>query len=114
MTSVTALVKEVQQKENRIERMRSEAEQKEGVIETIAVALGTRTALKVVTTFIPAIEPLKPILEIGGALFAAKKALELDDNSEKWTGAAVGLGIGAADRLGDFVLNSINKFKKPK
>lgn len=109
--SVTALVRENASLERRVERIRDEQETRQDFGTILGVALGARVGLRVLTTFVPALAPMLPVIEIGGAALAAKKAFELGDDAPMMLGASIGLGIGAADRFADTALAAINKFK---
>lgn len=111
MTSVTALVKENAALARRVDRVRDDAETRSDYGTIIATAVGARVGVKLLTTFVPSLAAMQPVIEIGGAALAAKKAFELGEDAPMMLGAAIGLGIGAADRFADTALATINKFK---
>lgn len=110
-TSIAQIVKENASLERKVDKMEDLSETRAQFGTVMAAALGARIGLKLVTAFVPAIAPLIPVIEIGGAAIAAKKAFELGDDAPLALGVAVGLGIGAADRFAETALNTINKFK---
>jgi len=111
MQSVTALVRENAQLERRVERIHTAQERREEYGTILAASLGARIGLKLATTFVPALAPMLPVIEIGGAALAVKKAFELGDDSGIMLGLGIGAGIGAADRFAETALGAINKFK---
>lgn len=111
MQSVTALVKENAQLERRVDRIRNDQETRADYGTILAAALGARVGMKVLTTFVPALAPMVPIIEIGGGAIAVKKAFELGEDAPLMLGLGVGAGIGVADRFADTMLSAINKFK---
>lgn len=111
MASISAIVQENQSKSRQLERIKDAQETREDYATAVVAAAGSRIGLKIATAFVPAIAPLVPVIEIGGGLYFIKRAFDLDDTSARDLGLGIGLGIGAADRLADFALTAINKFK---
>lgn len=110
-TSIAQVVKENAALSRKVDRVQSESEARQDMGTTIAGALGARVGVKLLVTFVPSLAAMQPVIEIGGAALALKKAMDLDDDSSLMLGVGIGLGIGAADRFADTALATINKFK---
>jgi hypothetical protein len=110
---------QIQQKAERLERqLEREKDDQETRGDRMALLLawaGARVGSQVFMTLVPSMAGIAPIAEIVGGGYLIYKGIDpREKNAGAKLGGGMGLATGAIDRVGEFLVGAVSKFKAGK
>lgn len=110
--SATAARDKVSRLETQAKRARADEETRAERTDVVISFAATRLASNLIDAWFPTIGGLKPVLEIGGGLYALSEGMDPDtERAGLWLGGGLAASVSMVDKLSGFVTDTVGKFK---
>jgi len=109
--SATEARSKVESLERRAKRDRQESQARADRTTTVIAFGATRVASNLLDQLLPSIGGLKPVIEIGGALYGINEGIKGEsDSSAAMLGGGLALSTGIVDKVSAFMVDTVGKF----